>query len=374
MVAYTITEDAVNVIVDGEFRQVRRDRADVDTIIELAEAAQSDPSKKSELLAQVTPKDRITLELDGRIEEDPQTGRLYLKGTDFPISEGLGERIISFLEEGHPVEPLLEFHKKCILNPDFPEIEDQLFGFLDANGHPITNHGFFIAYKKVDLAPYYGRGEEGEVVQKGISKRKDIREEADEPYVVRHERLDPDTGEVYTEDIDLSSDLRFVDLYTGEMDNSVGQVVSMDRDDVVQDPTRACGPGLHVASMSYLPDYGVGTSIGAPEGRRWAEMDDMEIHQYISNQVDDPVVEVLVNPRHVVSVPYDHDMAKMRTEQYYVHGLLQGEYDQDYAPIQHYVDQETKEMQAELEEQMDDVQSRADEKLEALETAKDMVD
>lgn len=75
----------------------------------------------------------------------------------------------------------------------------------------------------------------------------------------------------------------------GHLDNSVGNVVELPRDQVTFDPAQGCAFGLHVGTFDYANGWGHGT-----------------------------VVEVEVDPRDVVSVPTDADDAKMRVCRYTV--------------------------------------------------------
>ena len=87
----------------------------------------------------------------------------------------------------------------------------------------------------------------------------------------------------------------YMDIHSGTMDNSPGSVVSMPRSQVDDDNQRTCSAGLHVCADEYLKGY-----FGAGAGYR--------------------TVAVKVNPRDVVSVPYDYNFSKMRTCQYEVVG------------------------------------------------------
>lgn len=77
----------------------------------------------------------------------------------------------------------------------------------------------------------------------------------------------------------------FKDIRTQTMDNSVGAVVTMPRWMVVKDRNVTCAAGLHACSFSYLPHY---------------------------SHADGKIVEVLIDPADVVSIPTDYDNAKMR--------------------------------------------------------------
>ncbi len=83
------------------------------------------------------------------------------------------------------------------------------------------------------------------------------------------------------------------DVHSGKFDNSVGNIIKMDRREVVEDPNQTCSAGLHACSWAYLGDSGFGSSNGA-------------------------YVKVQINPRDVVSVPSDYNGTKMRCCEYKV--------------------------------------------------------
>ncbi|CAK9252256.1 unnamed protein product [Sphagnum jensenii] len=167
-------------------------------------------------------------------------GQVFVDGVVAP--KVLGRKIEEFANEGLPYEPLVKFAKNLQSNPSFRAV-NELYQFLEKNNHPITENGCFIAYKKV-----------------------------------RHD---------------------FKDIYTGTMDNSVGQVVEMQRNQVNEDPNQTCSFGLHVANWDYAKNqYGSG---------------------------HDTMLEVEVNPADVVAVPVDYNQAKMRTCKYKVLSVVEQE-------------------------------------------------
>lgn len=87
------------------------------------------------------------------------------------------------------------------------------------------------------------------------------------------------------------------DVYTGTIDNKVGAVVDYPRNKISDDPREACHEGLHVGAVSYARTFG-----GS----------------------DNRVVICKVNPKDVVSVPYDYSCMKMRVCHYEVVGLYAG--------------------------------------------------
>ena len=139
------------------------------------------------------------------------------------------------LTEDFPIEPLVLFVENLMENPSRRAVQE-LYGFLEKNSLPITPDGHFLAYKKV---------------------RDDYK-----------------------------------DIHSGTMDNSVGQIVEMERNAVDDDKDRTCSTGLHFCSQDYLPHFGTGP------GNR--------------------VVILKINPRDVVSIPSDYNDSKGRACRYEV--------------------------------------------------------
>lgn len=88
-----------------------------------------------------------------------------------------------------------------------------------------------------------------------------------------------------------------MDIHSRTIDNTPGNVITMPRDSVVEDPNRTCSAGLHVCSWAYLSESGF-----AKDGSRY--------------------LKVLVNPKDVVSVPTDYRGSKMRCCEYKVLELI----------------------------------------------------
>jgi hypothetical protein len=137
----------------------------------------------------------------------------YFEGTNAEIKDGsinyhgqiihntLTKRILSFMRDGLPHEPLLNFFKKLMDNPSKRAV-DELYDFLDAGELPITEDGCFLAFKNV-------------------------RE-------------------------------NYFDIHSGKFDNSVGKVCEMPRNGVDEDKDRTCSAGLHFCSIQYLPHFSDG--------------------------------------------------------------------------------------------------------------------
>ncbi len=157
---------------------------------------------------------------------------LYWK--DKELHSSLATRMIAMLQEGFPIEPMVAFMENLMANPSRQAV-NELYGFLEKNNLPITPDGHFLAYKRV---------------------RED-----------------------------------YLDCHSGTMDNSIGRIVEMERNEVDDNRNNTCSAGLHFCSHSYLAHF---------SGAR--------------------TVIVKINPRDVVSIPSDYNDAKGRACRYEVIG------------------------------------------------------
>jgi hypothetical protein len=181
-----------------------------------------------------------------------QGEKLFWKGKE--MHNALSNRMVAMLQDGFPVEPLVAFMENLMTNPSKRAV-DELYGFLEKNSLPITPDGHFLAYKKVRQ--------------------------------------------------------NYFDCHTGKMDNSVGKVVEMERNEVDDNKDQTCSTGLHFCSQEYLPHFGGG---------------------------DSRVVIVKINPRDVVSIPTDYNNAKGRACRYEVIGEVGANPDDKVEfdkPVQH---------------------------------------
>lgn len=134
----------------------------------------------------------------------------YFDGTNVEVKDGsinyhgqvihntLTKRILNFMRDGLPHEPLLNFFKNLMENPSKRAV-DELYDFLEAGELPITEDGCFLAFKNVRS--------------------------------------------------------NYKDIHSGTFDNSVGKVCEMPRNGVDEDKERTCSYGLHFCSIKYLPHF-----------------------------------------------------------------------------------------------------------------------
>lgn len=164
-------------------------------------------------------------------------GNVSIEGTKLfwkekELNSSLAIRMVKMYQEGFSIEPMVNFMENLMSNPSHRAV-NELYGFLEKNNLPITPEGHFLAYKKI------------------------------------------------------KND--YTDCHTGKMDNSVGKVVEMARNEVNDDKDQTCSAGLHFCSKDYLKHFG---------GER--------------------IVIVKINPADVVSIPTDYNDSKGRACRYEV--------------------------------------------------------
>ena len=122
---------------------------------------------------------------------------LMYKGVE--LHNTLTNRIISLHYDGEDITQMVAFLSNLMENPSATAIEE-FYGFLEHGQLPITEDGYFLAYKKINS--------------------------------------------------------NFTDCFSGTFDNSVGKVVSMPRNMVDDRRDNTCSHGLHFCSKDYLPNFG----------------------------------------------------------------------------------------------------------------------
>jgi len=235
-VPFVMTKSGINVFLNGRMESISSDHPSYDKILNALTVGDVPADEIANLVNVATAVANFS---DGRVQV--RGDAFFYDGTE--MANALTIRIIDLLKKGKDISPLIAFMNNLMDNPSFRAVTE-LYGFLDACTLPITPDGCFLAYKKVN-AEY-----------KSIHKAPD----------------------------------------GTQMDNSIGQVVKMVRNQVDENPDQTCSTGLHCCSFEYLQHYG---------DVSW-----------------DKVIIVKVNPKNVVAVPKDYNNQKMRVCEYEVVGEL----------------------------------------------------
>ena len=126
-----------------------------------------------------------------------QDGTVLYKGQ--PVNNHVTDRILDFMRQNLPYQPLVNFLDKLMANPSQRAVE-QLYSFLEHKSMPLTSDGNFLAYKSV--------------------------------------RAD------------------FTDHHTGTVDNHVGAVIPRkERNQVCDDANVACALGYHAGSLEFAKGF-----------------------------------------------------------------------------------------------------------------------
>jgi hypothetical protein len=270
--------------------------------LEFEEEQQKD-IKKEEFI-----KEKIDSELFDYID-----GNVFLKGYKVSMPGLLVDKIIDFKEKGIDYEPLINFWKLCMLNPN-GEARKDLFKYL--NHHKsfiITPTGYFVTYRRVkmfqkaeskDYIPFVTEQWAKKKAQKKSPKNftvylsegtyRLVDEKSFSLFGKSRDGLElGNLDELYSKISEGDVDV-YTDAHSRTTRIVIGQPVRIDRKDCNEDSGVECSRGLHTGTPKFV---GGGYGFG------------------------DITVGCLINPMHVVSVP-KYDTHKMRSCEYYPFAIL----------------------------------------------------
>jgi hypothetical protein len=229
---FTITNENAVVFIDGVAQSLRAEDKNFPALV--AALLAKDWEKAGKLVAR-----RLTvqswLSAMGDLFSIDTANQIRYKGIE--IDKNLNERILKMAQDDVDPTYLLKFVERLFRNPSYRS-RTQLYRFLEHVNLPITAAGTVLAYKSVGK--------------------------------------------------------NMKDHHTNSVDNSVGNVVTLDRGLVSDDPDSACSVGLHLGTLNYARGFYGGSTIIVCE----------------------------VDPEDVVCIPYDCDSQKMRCCKYKVLRLL----------------------------------------------------
>jgi len=227
---YVLTSNSISIYGDKNNFTLSKDHPNFQAVINLISSGCTDESEYQEL---IDVRSSISSASNGKIEIVGDT--VYCNSDE--VHNAVVDAIFEYRACGLPIDSICKFLENLMQNPSKNSI-DQLWRFIDHHKLPLTEDGMLLAYKAV---------------------RSDYK-----------------------------------DKYTGTIDNSIGNVIKMDRNKIDDNPDKHCSAGLHVGGLAY----------SGPTG--W----------YSSN--GDICVIVKVNPKDVVCVPHDHSSTKIRVCEYTV--------------------------------------------------------
>lgn len=231
-VPYTVTPTGVSMFVEGKMLVVSATAANFAKLVDALKQPGDHDTQVLQGLADV--RAFVAKKTFGKVQISGDEVRW--NGTK--IANALTDKLLQMLEAGDDLSPLGMFLDRVMLNPA-PHAREELYLWLESGHAPITPDGYFLAFKRV---------------------RPDYR-----------------------------------DIYTGTVDNSVGQTPAMPRSSVDDDRNRTCSRGLHFCSFGYLPSFS-------------------------GHGDQDHVMVLKIDPADVVAIPADYRNQKGRTWTYEVVG------------------------------------------------------
>ena len=189
MYPFIIQGDNISIVIGSKIHTVNRTHISYQKIVDAIK------TNDWETVKQVIDPKKVVINY-GNGNVSIQGEQLFWKNAEF--NGALARRMITMLQEGFSIEPMVSFMENLMQNPSKRAV-DELYGFLEKNNLPITPDGHFLAYKKV---------------------RED-----------------------------------FKDCHSGTMDNSPGQTVEMERNRVDDNKENTCSTGLHFCAQSYLEHF-----------------------------------------------------------------------------------------------------------------------
>lgn len=180
----------LTLILKNKAHQVLPDHINYRLIMDSLQSASED-----ELLELVDIETAVSTFSEGAVEI--KNGKVFYGGDE--VHGAISKRILEFMSKGLPFQPLVNFLNNLMENPSM-QSQTELYDFLEHQYLPITEDGFFLAYKAV--------------------------------------RSD------------------YMDKYAGKFRNQVGDVCEMKRAKVDDNRGVGCSQGLHAGALNYVAGYG----------------------------------------------------------------------------------------------------------------------
>ena len=228
---FTASKTNISLLLGGRMYSIPSTHAEFDAVYAHLKLAEHDFKVLEELVDRPVMMARLTA---GMVSVVGNT--VYYAGS--VLHNSLAVKLSNMLNEGFQAEPWGLFLNNLMENPNKESVKS-LYDFLEQFDAPITEDGHFLAFKRV---------------------RDD-----------------------------------YMDIHSGTMDNSPGNIVEMPRDEVDSNSNVTCSRGLHACATSYLSDFYSDTANGR-------------------------ILVLKINPRDVCAVPSDYNFAKMRVCRYEVIG------------------------------------------------------
>jgi hypothetical protein len=194
MIAFSVNENTITLVLGGSSYSVSRGTPRAAAVLRALRSAK--PPTDEEIRRLVRPTTAALNQLHGAIKRDKETGQLVYQNLE--LGAPILKKIQIFGELGLQPAPILRFLRRLAANPS-QRVVSELWAFLEHGNMPVTDQGFFLAYK-------------------GIQQN-------------------------------------WLDKYSGKFLNKPGTTLSMPRNKVCDDPDQGCSKGFHAGSLDYARGY-----------------------------------------------------------------------------------------------------------------------
>ena len=320
--------NVVNISVGGKLHKKNCGSVnEANELFKVALTAKADPSDENikALKAYLNEKLRIAY-LTG-LETDVESGEVYMAGFNTPVPKTLIEIVEDYHNNGFPLEPIFNFWKLLMINPD-TRVRESLFKFITTHDFVLTDKGYMVTYKAVyyknekpktsgldafvgeqylRVKSKWGTSPKRYVVYKNLEDNSlnITKLKAAQKWDVKKKNVEilGNLADIYKAVVNNKVDAAeqdktiYTDMHTRKMHIELGMPIVMDRKDCDADPAHDCSYGLHVGATKYVESFA---------------------------NTNSAILVCFVNPANVVAVP-DYDHSKMRVSEYFPVGLAKFE-------------------------------------------------
>jgi hypothetical protein len=310
--------NVVNVSLNGKLHKKNcGSPLEADELFRLVLKAKDDPSDENIKAIKSYLNENVRVAMLAGLENDPDTGEVFLAGFNTPIPTKLVEIIREYHENGYPMAAIINFWKLLMINPDV-RVRKSLFDFIGKHDFVLTDSGYMVVYKAVYDFPNEQKSVLGEFISNQYLHVKKDWSCSPNKYTVYKDgetgglaitktkttdgwNLDElnveilgKLGDVYNNMFDNGEAENanvpvYTDMHTRTMRIVLGAPTIMERKSCDSDPAKDCSYGLHVGATKYVEKFASDSST---------------------------ILACYVNPANVVAVPeYDH--SKMRVSEYF---------------------------------------------------------
>lgn len=394
--------NVVNLLIDGNaFQKTFETQEEANNFYRLMHLAKNgETGAIDKLMGELNRRYKTVVK--GILEKDAD-GKYYLKGIDVVMPELLADTFVDYLENEFPVNALVNFWKLLVSNPD-PRVREDLFTFLQNYSFSITDNGYFIAYKslevkeaaELDIAAFVSnqylkiKKWKKNVANYNVVKvtftettmeSKEVENPEYEYYGDNDDDFEQDNGEpeYITTDVPVTktlTDLRLVQVgntFSSDQINStevyevIGNLAELFKniDQFINNRTvyqsvHRGKDGNKIEQVLGVPvkmerfDADSNPNVECSSGLHVGSVKYVERFGSNSNKV----LLVLVNPAHVVAVP-DYDNTKMRTSEYFPYAELDRKEDGTFEVVEqpYFEDDYMKYEAADLEKEIERIQT-----------------